>query len=276
MQLIVNGDTIEKKEYLGRGDLVKVELPPQVKTIENWAFAQCVNLREIAIPSGLEHLGKDVFQDCGRLERIIIYDCGDVDALDKNDDRRQVLAGLTAAAFLTLDDIVLRQLSEVGTKEWLNNWDKACIEYIMKPDNAGFSPFLAGGEEDYVDKENNPEYYCHRIRRKKVDMVLMRLLAERYFSMDAEVRSEYVAYLSSLTGGVEENSNCEALEALMECQNNVAECFKIYDTAELLDADVVDRLLDDTDDSNIELKALLLRKKGSMINEKDTWEAFEL
>ena len=59
MQLIVNGDTIEKKEYLGRGDLVKVELPPQVKTIENWAFAQCVNLREIAIPSGLEHLGKD-------------------------------------------------------------------------------------------------------------------------------------------------------------------------------------------------------------------------
>ena len=49
------------------------------------------------------------------------------------------------------------------------------MEYINEPDDTGFNPFLAGGEEDYEDPENDPEYFKMNKRIKKCGFILERL-----------------------------------------------------------------------------------------------------
>ncbi|MBQ7295294.1 MAG: fibronectin type III domain-containing protein [Clostridia bacterium] len=53
-------------------DLLQLELPESLKTIEESAFSDMNNLKELKLPSGLEKIGGSAFFSCGSLESMVI------------------------------------------------------------------------------------------------------------------------------------------------------------------------------------------------------------
>lgn len=273
MILNANTDTITKKEYMGRVDLVKVHVPSHVTTIENWAFAQCTNLRTVAMPSTLKHLGKDVFLDCAKLDKIVIYkgDC-------QNDfsDEEDAMAELVAIALLKFDDVSLKIFSDIGSASWIEKWDESCMKHILLEDSINFSPFLAGGEEDYEDKDNNLEYYCSKIRKSKINMVVRRLCFEKYFSIKNGARADYIAYLRKYLVKTDGVGIGETMEVLFDDIDNISAVFDIYDKEKFFEEVNIDELIAMTSASAVELTALLIKKKSSFVNSQLTWDEYEL
>lgn len=273
MYLKAENNLINKKEYLGRTDITQIIVPSKVLNIENWAFAQCTNLREIAIPITLDIMGKDVFLDCNRLEYIFFYGAKLVDEekfFDNVKEQDRFLARMTSIAFLKFDEVELRDIKSVGTREWIGKWDKTCLEYINQPHGLKFSPFLAGGEEDYIDKENNYEYYCHMKRLEKVGVILTRLLSADVFTLNKDIEDKYISFLKGLM------PDGESVQALVEAGDMANEFYKLYDRYEIINGDNIDIVLSATPEECVELKALLLRKKSECTKDDNVWDAFSL
>ena len=71
--IIPNGVTrIGMDAFLGCKELLSIEIPSSVKTIEQDTFYQCESLKEIILNEGLEQIGGGAFSNCKALERIVI------------------------------------------------------------------------------------------------------------------------------------------------------------------------------------------------------------
>ena len=64
---------IDRKHFFGNRDLVSYVVPENVTEIGDWAFARCRRLRWVAMPMGLERIGKDAFAECESLVAAYIY-----------------------------------------------------------------------------------------------------------------------------------------------------------------------------------------------------------
>lgn len=58
---------------LGKTAVKAVAIPASVKSIGNYAFADCRNLTEITVPSTVTQLGDGIWKDCSGLEKATIY-----------------------------------------------------------------------------------------------------------------------------------------------------------------------------------------------------------
>ncbi len=281
MYIETNEKIIKKKEYLGRNDLTEVIVPYGVEEIENWAFAQCKNLNRIAIPKTVKKMAKDIFLDSDNLTQIYFFDGKIADRENMFESfsvGKACIAGMTAIAFVLFDDNELKNIDSIGTKAWFDRWDKNCLSYINQEDGKDFSPFLSGGEEDYVDKENNYEYFCHKKRVKNVNIIFNRLIGNRYYPLEEENKNAFVKYLENhiyVDESQEKEYSGEACKILVETKYDANEVFEIYDENNLITDANIDMIIKNVPDENIELKALLLRKKNSEKKE-DVWDRFSL
>lgn len=271
---------INKKEYLGRNDLIEVVIPSSVEMIENWAFAQCKNLSRVALSTNVSFMGKDIFMDCTSLKQIHVYKAGQPDEdriFEVVDEKEESLSEMSAIAFTIFDEPELKNIAEVGEKSWLHKWDEACTNYVNREDGYGFSPFLAGGEEDYVDKENNYEYYCHIIRLKKIKLILMRMLSEKHYSLEEKTKESFVRYLKEHmeSSNFSEVDFGETCEVLIESRYETDKYYKIYEENKLINSDNIEEIIKYTPDDNIELKALLLRFRNNM-PKQNIWNVFDI
>ncbi len=281
MYIDTKGKIINKKEYLGRNDLTEVIIPSSVEIIENWAFAQCKNLVRVAFSDNVSYMGKDIFLDCTSLKQIYVYKVAENPEdkiFEEINEKEEFLSEMTAVAFTVFEAYELKNITEVGEKTWLNKWDEACARYIAMDDGCGFSPFLAGGEEDYIDKENNYEYYCHIKRLKKVKLILMRLLSEKHYHLEKMIKENFVRYLkehieSSHDLGV---TFGEACEVLVETRYDIDKYYKIYEENNIISSENIEEIIKYTPDDNIELKALLLRFRNNNMTKQNIWNVFDI
>ena len=71
MQVIGKNKTkIEYGQFLGRKDIVEIEIAQSVKRLEHSAFRNCIFLETVILPFNLESLGAYCFAGCTRLKRI--------------------------------------------------------------------------------------------------------------------------------------------------------------------------------------------------------------
>jgi hypothetical protein len=71
--IIPNGVTrIGMDAFRGCKELLSIEIPSNVKTIEQDAFYKCESLKEIILNEGLEQIGGGAFSNCKALESIVI------------------------------------------------------------------------------------------------------------------------------------------------------------------------------------------------------------
>ena len=258
----MNGREIQKKEYLGRTDLTSFVVPAGTVTIGAYAFAQCTRLRKVAIPRSVETIFANSFAECENLRSVFVYDGERETAMDETDPNKCGEAFLFAVAIRYLTDTILLSPKEVGSGKWLGRWDEAFEAYLSAPDDTGFSPFLAGGEEDYEDPMNDIVYYSRQRRKQKADLTIERLLYDGCFPVSGKMKELCARELAA---------HEETYEALGSRREHLEETVALFEELGLLTDAVSDRLIRTLPNEALELKSLLIRR-----NKKDVFDTFVL
>ena len=179
--------TISKKEYFGQMDLYEIEIPDGVTEIGDWAFADCSNLQMLLFPMSVQRIGRQIVEGCDKLQMIVVrgLKCG------------EEMKYLLTHVFRELDFPISESISEVGTTVWMEQMDVRILSFLQSDDAEGFTPFLAGGEEDYADVQETREAYCIRRRMRKLVFVSERLLLRELFPVQEVSMFAFMQYLES-------------------------------------------------------------------------------
>ena len=253
-------EQIPAKKNLGNRKLISEVIPQGVKEIGDWAYAHCANLEKIAIPSSVERLGKDVFLGCSELKKVYLYD-GDVfceGTLPKAaDDTVSLCAVLNAIAvrFFSSASEVMISGREV-TADMLRRWDERCLEFLELPDDTGFTPFLAGGEEDYSECEDQLTKYRQKRQLNRAYVMFTRLITENISQLpfEGQNRKKLTEIFRSCPG---------ALPLLNEIEEHYTETAELYKDIGLVTAETLTEVFDLLDPEKIELRSALINS-GSM------------
>jgi len=264
-----------KKSFMG-ARVKKLEFSEGLTEIGNWAFYGMKRLTEITIPNTVLSFGREIFEKSDKLERIYYGSLKQDETEEKSCEEEQLMrkaydakAMLLAAIIVVASDYDL--LIQAADISWFTLWDEHVLEYLDIPDETGFSPVLAGGEEDYITNESDID--CHRrlMRCGKVRLCFMRLMNDIYISDKA--RKRYNEYLESL------NINKDYKDAWnyvkRESVNDFSVC-QIFDRAGLFKDELVKDMLIDIGEENVELKAFLIGKQGEKVFETDSFSQFDL
>lgn len=269
--LSVPDDTIRKKEYLGNRGMRHVVVPPYVKNVEAWAFSHCKNLKTIWLPKQLKKIEAKVFDGCNGLQRIYVYENNSTEF-----DISKVYYYETEAALLAfgaryfLDDIPdgkLFDFSHIAEPVWYQWYDDRLRAYIEEPDEKGFMPFLAGGEEDYEDPDNNMETYCSRRQQEKIDGILKRLWAGE----GIRHQETFISYIK--------NHQEATIKLLVKMREQSITGLSLLSRYNILTEDNIDLYLSSFEGSLFtECRAYLLHEKEKLLeNKKDgIWNRFEI
>lgn len=244
---------IGKKAFFGC-QIRTIVLPSGITDIEDWAFAGCRRLEEIWLPDGIEHLGKEIFLKDSNLKRIIIYRREEKNLTDSLLEYDEAAAVLLAHAVTKMKSYALFFPLELGSRSWYETWDEICEQFLSEPDDTGFSPILAGGEEDYITNENDVSYYCHMRRMEKAELAYERL---RYPAFLAEEKKEmYRKYLRCHNYG---DQSGETWEFLKQSGQKQSEYMEVFADSGCVTLENKDALIRDLKENDTELKAFLLR-----------------
>jgi len=194
---------IPPKAHFNDRKLIDVVIEPGTGEIGDWAYAKCTNLRSVRIPVGCR-ISARAFEDCTALEEVVVYDRDTETETVLSDqlpeDDLSHLLGLAIRNWPDMADLLVRSLlgefpdgSGVceADPEALGIIDSRLRLYLAEPDDAGFMPFLAGGEEDYDDAEEARRRYAHDRIVNKVLLVYERLRV----AGDGATPQEYMDYL---------------------------------------------------------------------------------
>ena len=155
------------KEYMNNGKLTEYIIPPGTECVGEWAFARCRNLRSIHIPAGCD-VSNRAFESCPALSEVYIY-------LDSPDEPVAGYPHLLALALRTWDHEAAVLIDNAADPDAFTDWfDSRLLRYINTPDDEGFDPFLAGGEEDY-DNTTALNEHIRNVRMAKAELIYERL-----------------------------------------------------------------------------------------------------
>jgi len=253
-QLEINDKLIEKKRFLNHRDIHDIVIGEDTNIIEDWAFAGCRNLRRVTLKNRNIVIGKDVFLNCKNLKEIVV-------------ENNISLKRLLVYAFTVFDNTELRKLSLTGQNSYMEMFDKTLMNFLRQDDLEGFSPFLAGGEEDYEEEGNRPEYYKTKRRMKKAEIITERMLVEGVYPVADKDREYYITYLQTTN---------ETYELLISEEDLFYERFLLYDSLGLISFIRIQKLLNQMPESMVEARALLLRKKNSCDVNEDVFTLYDL
>lgn len=267
MTLSHTENIILKKEYMNRQDLTEVILPAHIIGIGDWAFANCERLAKIYLPTSVQTMGQNIFLGCPALRDIVVYDTSDADITVPQETRAaapteafaETLSRLTAIAFTCFNLPALRCLRDIGSYSWLSMWDDTLLQYLHQPDDEGFDPFLAGGEEDYEDKNSNPDYFCHIRRIQKVTCILERLLIEKDYPLSPRLRTQLSDYLAEYSfWSPEDGVHAETIDVLLLETQRISSIYKLYKEMRLFEHVHIADFISTLPPEQVELKALLI------------------
>ena len=158
---------IPAKEYMNNPGLTDHIIPPDVTCVGEWAFARCKNLHTIHIPAGCA-VSNRAFEKCPSLSEVYIYD-------GSPDNPLRGYPHLLALALRTWDHEAAVLIDNAADAEALtDHLDSRLFRYINTPDEDGFDPFLAGGEEDY-DNTGALNDHIRNVRLSKANLIYERL-----------------------------------------------------------------------------------------------------
>jgi len=231
---------IKKKQFLGDNSLRYYVVLQGVTAIGDWAFAGCKNLVWVAIPKSVEHIGREAFASCEKLEAVYCYR----EAVEQKEEQIAELMAIALRFFPEATELMVSWWK--GQSTWMRAWDQACRRFLDRPDEEGFRPFLAGGEEDYEDEEAKREEYCQAKRLIKARVILKRLLVD-----EEEERSFWQGRL---------RENDMALELLRGHLKQPMLVVRIYEEAGILTRENCRVVLEMLPQENVELRSILLQR----------------
>lgn len=246
---------IERKAFLGTKGLRSVIIPGCVDEIGDWAFAQCIHLREVTIlGSTSERLGRGVFEGDVRLERISYGGHSSEDS-----------AVILATVIRRLSAEYLLRDTEIGSEGWYTKWDLALSGFLAQDDMEGYSDKALCGEEDIsydgigsVDGELLGENYSFVVEKNKNKcyLCLIRLMHDEFLS--DKNRSVFSAYLKNHEKG---KGNESAWLTVKEDFRDNLEILKLFIEVTAPDGDTITKMIEDA--GNLaEIKAYLINLRN--------------
>ncbi len=236
---------------MGDKRIIRETVPPDTKRIWEWAYANCKNMTEIFLPAGCE-VCDNVFYGCDSLNRVCIYD---KTASDTEPVPRNISPELLALSIHARSDEVhdLIKCSCVD-KEFIRAFDEHISRYVREPDDNGFEPFLAGGEEDYEDASKEEERFVLNRQKTKVTMIYERMLLADSFPIPEDIYAACVSYLK-------DHNPVPAFLILTDAPLHRNDYRKIYFDL-LLDKDVLSETLLELAQNDTMLRAKILASGG--------------
>lgn len=253
-------EIIDKKACLGHKGLTRVELPSTMKRLEDWAFAQCDNLRTVRWEGGQDaklRFGRGVFQDCRRIHTIAL-----------SGDENDAMAALLGALPYRLEAEYLLCAEDIGSVAWYEKWDQSLCMFLLEDDEEGYTNVVLCGEEDI---QSSVTEFVSDKRKSKSALCMLRLVNDSYLT--EEVRQNYIDYLLAHTKGTESEDSW--LSLLDEHGDNMA-YYKLFAEIGAINRDNVDAMIMDMADSHPEAKAYVMRYKQEHLVSGDVFDAFEL
>ncbi|MBQ9200385.1 MAG: leucine-rich repeat protein [Lachnospiraceae bacterium] len=277
----INLDEVSKKAMLGDKNVDLIFVPYGIKRIGDWAFAHCIRLKEIWLPDTLKGFGKDVFLDDINLEKIVVYSKikNESESHSKNstelyDDKKEQMyfvnddiSELLAIAVKYFKNGEAYNFSRLIDDKWLEWFDTNLLAYIDEPDDSGFNPFLAGGEEDYEDPENDINYYKKKQREKKCGAILVRLKA---------AQKPTAAYIEKYKKFINAHKK-ETIMFMLDKKHESFSLLKIYTEYDFIEETDIPYLLESfSDEQYIDCKAYIIKYKDHNFGKKSIWDEFKL
>lgn len=251
--------SIGKKALLSCKSIRSVHIGADMESIGDWAFAYCDELREVYIPKKNMQFGKGIFMECPKLKAIYV------------EGTHTDMGGLLAAAVTLLDAPFLLNPLEVGTSEWIKQWDMRMLQLLHGDDHEGYSKMVLCGEEDYGSKENNLDYFLNQKRKSKVRIAFMRLLNP--YGMQDTIKRELEEYLRSHRAGEE---NQETWQVLQQEYGEDRAYYEKFAQIGCLTEQNFDGILQDIGNNNPEMKAYFIRYKEKKIGYSDFFSKLDL
>lgn len=250
--------SIGKKAFLSKKNLRRVVLPSTLSLIGEWAFAYCGNLQEVLVPIRAVTFGRAVFLDCGKLHRI---------SPRLEEQKATFPSELLACALTVYDAYYLADLPQVGTRDWLANWDAKLVSVLHTPDKSGYSKQVLCGEEDYGSTDL--EAYLSRSRERKVRLAFLRLLHPE--GLNIALEQELKEYLLAHTKGSPSEESWGV--CLREYGDNRA-YYSMFFEIGCVSSDNLSGILEDIGDRYPEMKAYFLKMRSG--GEEDFFRGLEL
>ncbi len=252
---------IGKKAFLSRKNLREIILPDTVEEVGDWAFAYCNGLAGVTFLGGNVRFGKDIFKECGRLERIQFRAA--------SAGGEEGIAALMAAAVQMMDAYYLLDLAEAGSREWLAKWDARLLTILRTSDQEGYSRQVLCGEEDYGSTDL--EAFMSSKRKMKVRLALLRLLHPQ--SLLPGLQRELEDFLRSLTKG---GKGEETWLVVKDEYGDRREYYKLFTDLNCIHEGNYEEILADIGEEHPEMKAFFLRLREENRTSEDFFAALEL
>ena len=248
-------ETIKKKAHLNDKSLYTEVIPSGITGIEDWAYSGCSNLSELYIPKEAGSISPKAFKGCDKLDRIFIYENEPRNVLNKEPH----MLALSVKKWPAKTELLVRE--SINTEIFQKCYDELLIAFLNEPDETGFDPFPAGGEEDYEGEENDLPLFIMKKQEQKAHLIYERLRTD---GID-EVR--YIDYLN-------DHRKDAAFTFLLRHSLYENAYRKMYLEMKLPQTEELPLLIEKASE-DVELKSMLIRYGQSLKeNEEKTEEPF--
>ncbi|MDE7222703.1 MAG: leucine-rich repeat domain-containing protein [Acetatifactor sp.] len=260
---------IDKKAFLSRKKLRRIDLPEGLRSIGDWAFAYCGSLEHVTIPAGCSHMGKSLFLDCVHLDCVSGIRCGE-DGHDGMPEAWTTKSGrLLAAAVTQLEAYYLLEPALVGSREWLGKWDVRLEAVMRTRDQEGYSRQVLCGEEDYGSTDLNA--FLQAKRQKKVKLAMLRLLCDE--ELAGGLREYLEGYLVSHTKGCESEESWQVVLEEGETRSDYVQLFLELGCAT---RDNIEAMVAEMREDQPQLRAAFLRYRQERLEYGDFFAGLSL
>ena len=168
---------IGAKAFLSCRTVERLELPDTLEQVEDWGFAHMKNLKELVFPPRDIRFGKKVFLGCDSLERVILRDA---------EGQYEGIPFFLASWVRWMEEMPVELAlagDAKGQWQWLEVYDRALVDFLGRPDDAGFEPAFIGWF--YVeDVDDQRQKYILERRRCKIRLAFQRLCYPEGLSPD--------------------------------------------------------------------------------------------
>ena len=217
---------IPAKAHMSDKSIIHEYVSPEIKKIGSWAYSGCSNMTDIHISADCD-VENTAFKGCDKLTYIYLYPVGDMNYVNRINVSPYLLA-LSIKAW-PKDTSTLICIAS-GNETFIREFDSRLIHYLSEPNDTGFVPFLAGGEEDYDDNEAAKLIFSESILRLKILMIYERILISRSHPENLSVSDEiYALYLRFL----KENNPDPVFSVLTKAGEHRSEFADLYFDLEL-------------------------------------------
>ncbi len=248
---------VAKKAFVGNASLIKAVFPETVMKVENWALAQCKNLKQAVFLAGNVELENGVFDECEHLEAISL-------GYDSVDDQAVLLGALP----VRMKAEFLMRAGNIGNREWYMQWDRKLLSFLQENDEEGYTTLVLCGEEDIM--RSVPGFVKDK-RMEKSALCFIRLRYHKKLSKEHEAVLR--GYILSHNKGCDTD---EAWQAVLTWFGDDIAYYELLAAIGGITEDSIDSMLIDMGEYHAEAKAYLMKYQAEHFSTRNIFDTFSL